>query len=89
MVSRYWLNNFPKVKIEMAIEGESYDESYTYNILEEDDVSHLKATDGKLDPINLVEYRNDQNDICTPEPLYVPKEELEKLRSLGDARQKG
>ena len=65
----------------MAVENEEYDDSYHYNILDESDVHHFKNTDGKMDPTNLVEYRDEQNELVTPEPLYIPKEELEKLRA--------
>ena len=50
---------------------------YNFNILPESAVLDLKATDGKIDPINLVEYLDDQNEVVTPLPLYVPQDILE------------
>ena len=73
----------------MAV-AEDFDDSYVYNILTESEVSHLRTSDGKIDPSNLVQYRDDQNDLVTPEPLYIPKDELEKMRAeLGPRREKG
>ena len=74
-------------KIKMAKdEKEEKDESkpseqlnfpYTSTILPESAVSELKSIDGKIEPINLVEYRDDQNEVVTPLPLYIPKKEIE------------
>ena len=73
----------------MAV-AEDYDDSYVYNILNESEVTHLRTSDGKIDPSNLVQYRDDQNDLVTPEPLYIPKDELEKMRAeLGPRKEKG
>ena len=50
---------------------------YTSTILPASAVSELKSIDGKIEPINLVEYRDDQNEVVTPLPLYIPKKEIE------------
>ena len=54
---------------------------YNYKILSASEVSELKEVDGSIDPINMVEYVDDQNEIVTPLPLFVPESletELEK-----------
>ena len=50
---------------------------FTFKILPASAVSELRSIDGKIDPINLVEYMDDQNDVVTPLPLYIPQERLE------------
>ena len=59
--------------------GESQDQSFPYKftILPESDVASLKTIDGKVDPINMVEYKDKDDEIVTPLPLYIPQDQLE------------
>ena len=59
--------------------GESQDQSFPYKftILLESDVASLKTIDGKVDPINMVEYKDKDDEIVTPLPLYIPQDMLE------------
>ena len=51
---------------------------YSSTILPESAVTELKSVDGKVNPINLVEYKDDCNEVVTPLPLYIPKREIEE-----------
>ena len=59
--------------------NESQDQSFPYNftILPESDVASLKTIDGKVDPINMVEYKDKDDQLVTPLPLYIPEDQLE------------
>ena len=59
--------------------NESQDQSFPYNftILPESDVASLKTIDGKVDPINMVEYKDKDDQLVTPLPLYIPEDHLE------------
>lgn len=50
---------------------------FTFDILSSTDVANYKTADGKVDPVNMVHYKDDQNEDVTPLPLYVPQEQLE------------
>ena len=50
---------------------------YTFSILPEENLSEFKTIDGKIAPINMVEYKDEQETIVTPLPLYVPQSQLE------------
>ena len=44
-------------------------------------VSQLSRIDGKLNPIYLVEYRDKENKLVTPEPLFLPIHQKEIRQS--------
>lgn len=61
----------------MALESQDLDDSYSYNILPESQVASFRSTDDKIDPSSLVEYKDDQGEVVTPWPLYIPDDESE------------
>ena len=62
---------------------------YSSTILPESAVSEFKTIDGTIDPINLVEYKDDQNEVVTPLPLYIPKREIEEeMTKVEDTKMK-
>ena len=60
----------------MAEEGNEQSFPYTFSILPEEDLKDFKSSDGKIAPINMVEYKDDQDTTVTPLPLYVPQNQL-------------
>ncbi len=51
---------------------------FSFEILQQSQVADMKAIDGKIDPVNMVIYKDDQGDDVTPLPLYIPQDQLEK-----------
>ena len=47
----------------MANESQDQSFPYSFTILPESDVAGLKAIDGKIDPINMVEYKDKDDQV--------------------------
>ena len=71
--------NCPFLFKEIKMANESQDQSFPYKftILSESEVASLKTIDGKVDPINMVEYKDKDDQLVTPLPLYIPEDQLE------------
>ena len=72
----------------MANESQDQSFPYKFTILSESEVASLKTIDGKVDPINMVEYKDKDDEVVTPLPLYIPEDHLEAELEKEDEKQK-
>ena len=55
----------------MANESQDQSFPYSFTILPESDVAGLKAIDGKVDPINMVEYKDKDDQVSNSHNSYL------------------